>query len=148
MGELASPDLLGTLCARRRLVRRGLHAPHLRACAISRTPDIPFASACLSYLSPISHTPRRPYAATPDFQRRPWSRSSLSVDSMPEDLLMRVGVPAMVLVGMAGRPLVRHLWFFAPGMKCAETFALWWTSPCTLPQLVARLRKFVSFRSP
>ena len=133
------PACLGTLCVRGRLVRRAVHALQMCACAFPRRPRLPLASACLSYLRPNPCTPRRSCRSTPDFQRWPWSRSSLSVDSMPEEILTRAMVAAIVLVGTAGRPLVRELCFFAPGMKCAKTFGSMSTSPCTMPRAAARL---------
>ena len=103
----------------------------MRACAFPRTPGLPLASACLSYLSLLARTPGRPTAVAPDFQRGPWWRSSLSVDTVPEELLRRVVVAAIVLDATAGRPLRLELLFLAPGMKAAQTFALWSTTPLT-----------------
>ena len=128
------------LLPRRCQVRRALHAPQFRAATFPHTPGLPLASACLSYLRLSPRTPRRSCAATADFQRWPLSRSSLSVDSMQEKLLTRPIVGAMALDGTAGRPLVRELCFFGPGlMKCAETFGSTSTSPCTMPRAAACL---------
>jgi len=45
----------------------------------------------------------------PDFQRGPWWRSSLSVDTVPEELLRRVMVAAIVLNTTDRRPPRREL---------------------------------------
>ena len=81
----------------------------MRTAAFPRAPGLPLASAYLSYLSLLARTPGRPSAEAPDFLRQPSWRTSLSVDTVPEELLRRVMVATIVLNTTARRPPRREL---------------------------------------
>ena len=106
-------------------MRRALHAPHLRACSIPRTPDLALALACANDLSATPCLLRRQRPAPRRFQRSPSCRWSLDLNFVSEELVFKVDIDAMLVNGAERRVLGRGVFQSSLPMSAALTFASW-----------------------
>ena len=110
------------------LVRRALHAPHLRTGAILRTPEL------AQNLTASLHLPRRQCPAPRRCQRSPSCRCAEDGSLGSEEHVFKVFIDAMLVDGADHRVFGREVLQFVLPMDAAVTFASGSTSPWTLPR--------------
>ena len=147
-GPIAVPRALTLRGTCRRLVRRALHAPRLRAGTIPSTPELALALACARHLTSSPPLLCRRCPASSGYLRGKSSRRAFDGGAASEELGFEVHIDALLADGADGRALVADLYFFELALKAALTLSSWSTSPCTLPRGAGCLGQGLCLRWP
>ena len=134
--------------ARRRPVRRALHASHLRACTFPRTPELTLALACVSYLTSTPPLLRRRCTALCRLLRGRPTRRCFDGGWASEEFGFDVYIDTLLADGADGAAIGAEALQSSLPMKPAVTLSSWSTSPSTLPRQSGRPRQSLGLRWP